>query len=369
MIYWVGLFLLECLLFYCYNRVNSKKNKNIVLWSIILSLVYFSGFRDGLGMDYDGYRELCEREVYNFLAFYLSEPIFRALQSFCYNTDFSAVILFLISAFLVCACSLYVYSKFANFTLSAFVFIFFSDIYLSSMNLVSQFAAAGVILLGYYPYIREKNPKNLQIAIGSVFCGMLLHLSSLFMLLPLLFGRKRINVLLWVLFIVVSYFIPVEFFFRLPIIEHLVTLLNYQNYFTYTSSGTSSLSMTNIYMHLLLFPFLVRIKRITQSKHANEYIFLIKMYAMYLILNNFSTGNFTITYRLAVFFVLFLPLLLSKLPMIVNKQIAYGLIIFPILFLMLFRLSSGDRLIVPDRILPIESVYDKYYRPYENPNL
>ena len=55
--------------------------------------------------------------------------------------------------------------------------------------------------------------------------------------------------------------------------------------------------------------------------------------------------------------------------MIVNKQIAYGLIIFPILFLMLFRLSSGDRLIVPDRILPIESVYDKYYRPYENPNL
>lgn len=92
------------------------------------------------------------------------------------------------------------------------------------------------------------------------------------------------------------------------------------------------------------------------------------MYAMYLILNNLATGSLTITYRLAVFFVLFVPLLLTKLPLVINKSIACCLIVIPMLSLMLIRLSIGDRLTVPDRILPIESIYDKYYKPYENPN-
>lgn len=368
MIYWLSLFFIELSLLYLYHKARSKKGRVFALWSIILGLVYFSGFRDGLGMDYWGYKDLCEREVYSFSALLLSEPVFRGIQSFCYNTEFSAVLLFIVSAFLVCAPSLYVYSKYINFTISAFVFMFFTDIYLSSMNIVSQFSAAGVILFGYYFYMKGNNKKNILIVLVSIFCGMLLHLSSVFMLLPLLFNRKKINVLLWFLLIVSSYIIPIDLVLRIPVVENLVVMLDYSDYFNYTSSGLNKLSVTNLYLHLLLLPFLLQIKRIINGEDAEKYIFLIKMYAMYLILNNLATGSLTITYRLAVFFVLFVPLLLTKLPLVINKSIACCLIVIPMLSLMLIRLSIGDRLTVPDRILPIESIYDKYYKPYENPN-
>lgn len=368
MIFWIGLFILEIVLLYLYKTTSSNKRKGVILWCLILSLVYFSGFRDGLGMDYSSYQELCEREVFSIDSFFLlSEPVFRGLQSFCYNTEFSAVILFLVSAFLTCSCSLLTYSKFENFTLAAIVFIFFTDIFLSSMNIVSQFAAAGVILLGYYPLIKERNRRNILYAIFAIFCATLLHLSSIFMIVPLFFNSDRININLWILLIVASYIIPVDIIFRIPIIGDILELLNYSNYTDYATVGLSKLSLTNLYMHLLLIPFIINIKSIKTKKNATEYFTLLKMYAMYLILNNLSTGSITITYRLAVFFVLFLPLLLAKLPNLINKQLAYTIIIIPLLILMSLRLSSGDKLTVPDRILPLESILDKHYNPYSNP--
>lgn len=368
MVYWFGLFLIEVILLYQYNHSSTEKAKKRILWCIIFCLVYFSGFRDGLGMDYSGYKELCERETFNFSAILFSEPLFRALQTFCYNTEFSAVLLFLVSAFLTCALSLYVYSRFENFAIAAFVFIFFSDIYLSSMNIVSQFAAGGVILFGYYPLMQNRTKKNYIIAIVAVFIGTMLHLSSIFMLLPILFSDKNINITLWVCLIIASYIIPIDLLFRIPIIGNIIDLLNYSDYKSYTSSGINKLSITNLYMHCMLLPFIVNIKRIRNKENANEYIFLLKMYSMYLIFNNMSTGSLTITYRLAVCFVLFIPLLFAKLPLIIDKKLSLILIVIPLLILITMRLSSGDKLVVPDRILPVESIIDNNYNPYQNPN-
>mgnify|MGYP003289162299 CR=1 FL=1 len=371
MIYWIALFAVEFILFYLYNKSHSIKRKQKILWCIIFCLVYFSGFRDGLGMDYTGYQQLCERQSFIDKALFLSEPLTLGLQAFCYNTFFSAVIYFVISSFLVCALSLITYSKFENFTLAAFVFVFFTDIYLSSMNIVSQFAAGGIILIGYYPYIKDNSKKNLYIAIGSVFLGMFIHLSSIFMLIPLAFKRSKnssTDILIWILLIVASFFIPIDLLFKIPFVGNIIEYLDYTNYTSYNVSGISKLSTTNIYMHLLLIPFILKYNAIKKRKDADEYIYLIKMYAIYLIMYNFSTGNLTITYRLACFFVLFIPLLLAKLPNIVGKSVAYFLIVFPMLILLSFRLATGDRLTVPTRILPIESIVDQYYNPYQNPD-
>lgn len=368
MVFWLGLFTIEAFLLILYNHSASEKNKRIILWCIIFCLVYFSGFRDGLGMDYSGYKDLCEHETFSFSALLLSEPLYRALQTFCYNTEFSAVLLFLVSAFLTCAISLYVYSKFENFVVAAFVFIYFSDIYLSSMNIVSQFAAGGIILFGYYPLMQYRCKKNYIIAIIAIVLGMTLHLSSIFMLLPLIFNDKKINIALWVSLIIASYFISVDIIFNLPVIGDLIDMLNYGVYKNYSSSGISKFSITNLYMHIMLIPFLFNINKIKCKQNSNEYYFLIKMFSMYLILNNLSSGSITTTYRLAVFFVLFIPLLFAKLPLIIEKRIAKLIIAVPLIILMAIRLSSGDKLVVPDRILPIESIIDKNYNPYQNPN-
>ena len=366
--YWLGLFLVELMLLGCYKNSHSEKGRHFVLFWIIFCLVYFSGFRDGLGMDYWAYKNLCERSVYNDSVFWLSEPLFGGLQTFCYHTQFSAVVLFLASALLTCTCCMWVYSKSNNFVLAAFVFIFYTGIYLYSMNIVAQFTSASIILLGYYNYMKEKNKKTLIVLLCSIFCGMLLHLSSVFMIIPIFFNTQKLYMPLWVLFVILSLVIPMEYIFRIPIIRKVIDILNYSNYIGYQTSGIKKLSMTNMYMHLMIMPFLFNYKsKIKNRKDANEWIFLIKMFAMYLILNNLATGQFTISYRLAVFYVVFIPLLFAKLPQIIDKQMAYVLIVLPLLILMSMRLMIGDKLTVPERILPLNSILDKFYNPYQNP--
>lgn len=366
--YWIGLLFIEILLLVCYKNSVSEKRKRVLFWGIVFVLVYFSGFRDGLGMDYSAYKDLCERVVYNDSLLWLSEPLFRAIQTFCYNTPFSAVVLFLVNAFVTCSCCLWVYSKSYNFVLAAFVFIFYTDIYLSSMNIVAQYTAASMILLGYFYYMKDRKGKTQIILLCSILFATSIHLSSVFMILPMFFSARKINISFWVLLILLSFVTPMEMIFRIPILGDIINYLNYGDYMSYTLSGIKKLSMTNLYINMLIVPFFLKFKsKIKNHKNESEFIFLIKMFAMYLILGNLSTGNLTITYRLAVFFVVFLPLLLAKLPQIMDKQLAYIIIIVPLLILLSTRLATGDRLTVPDRILPINSLLDRYYDPYIPP--
>ncbi len=363
--YWVGLFLVELILLGCYKHSHTEKGRNVALFWIIFFLVYFSGFRDGLGMDYSAYKGLCEREVYNSSLLWLSEPLFRGLQSFCYNTQFSAVFLFLTSAFMTCTCCLWVYSKNDNFVLAAFVFIFYTGLYLFTFNIVSQFTAASLILLGYFFYVKEKNSKTLIVLLCTIFCGVLMHRSSVFMLIPLFFRTRKLNMVMWVSLILLSFVVPMKIIFNIPGVRDFLIFSDYAEYMEYSMSGVKKLSLSNLYMHLLLIPFLINYKtKIKNRDDARECIFLIKMFAMFLIMSNLSTGNLTITYRLAVFFVVFIPILIARLPQIIDKKIAYLLIIVPLLILMSMRLMTGDRLTVPDRILPLNSIFDKYYNPY-----
>ncbi len=375
MIYWIVLFVVETLLLLSYQKVAKLPalRKGILLL-IILSLTYFSGFRDGIGMDYTAYKELCEHVVYqpdvsNFGLWILSEPLVSSLQTFCYETNLSAVLFFVTSSAIICGLCLWVYSQFEYFVWSAFIFIFFTGLYLYSMNITRQFVAAAILLLGYFPLLRENSKKNILIYIGTVFIAVLIHHSALFMILPLFFGRKNFNNLFIVIILIASFVLPINLISKMPSVLEVLDVLDYTSYMDYSSSGISKFSLSNIYLHLLLVPFLLKKKKILNREDSTSTILLIKLYVIYLVLMNLSSGELTITYRLAVYFSVFIPLLLVKLLDLMNKAQAKAIIVIPILILMGVRLATGDRLTVPNRILPLNSIYDSNYYPYNNPTL
>lgn len=365
MIFWICLFIIELFLMYQYSLTQNQKAKKRILWAMILVLTYFSGFRDGLGADYAGYKELCERNVFYTGLWYLNEPLFTFWQKFCFETDFSAVLLFLISAFVTCASCLYTYSKFNNFVLAAFVFIFFTELYLFSFNIIQQFVANAIILLGSYPLLQNNDKRSKIIFAISIFVGFLIHRSSLIMFVVLLLSRKKFNNIVIFAAIIVSFFFPVQLLFQIEPVHDLIILLDYTSYLEYNASGISKFSTTNIFMNVMILPFLLNNRKLLKWQDGETYVLLVKLYALYLICNNLATGNFTITYRLASYFAVFIPLLFASLPRLIDRNIAKVCIIVPILILMFFRLFIGDKLTVPERILPVNSIMDSNYHPYE----
>lgn len=64
MFIWTIFLLIEYALLLYYEKVTDNRKKVYIVSCFALIAVYFAGFRDCLGMDYDGYRDWCERDRY-----------------------------------------------------------------------------------------------------------------------------------------------------------------------------------------------------------------------------------------------------------------------------------------------------------------
>ncbi|MBQ4532053.1 MAG: EpsG family protein [Alistipes sp.] len=367
MIFWLFLLVYELILIYGYSRCVNRQ-KSLFLLFIILGLIYFAGFRDGLGMDYTGYKELCEREIHYFGPKFLNEPIMILLQEFCYKTNFSAVLFFLINAILTNTICIYTYSKFDNFHIAAFIYIFYTGLYPATLNVVAQFTAATIMMCAYINYLQKSCVQNLVIVIISVLVGFCIHKSSIVMLFPIILSKKDYNIVIIVCSIIASLIIPVGQFLSSISIFNILDVLDYTAYLDYNNIIINKSSFVNIFTHILLIPFLLNKRKILNQKDSELYVFLIKVYVGYLICNNISAGGFSIAYRIAYLFVVFIPLLWAQIPKLINRRIAYILIIIPLFLLTILRISSNNRILVPQRILPLKSIIDENYHPYDNPN-
>lgn len=367
MIYWICLFVVVAFILKKYKNCNEQRGRNRYLVVLILILSYFAGFRDGLGMDYTANADLCSRESFYFGSEFLNEPLFLQLTNFCYKTEYSAVILFLICATITITATMNVYSKSDNFPLAAMIFVLYTGLYLQSFNIMRQFVAASIILFGASFMFQERSRKNVIIYILCLLVAFLFHKSSLVMLLVIPLFTESLNRLMIIVAIVVSFLIPTSIVLRLDSVLKILDMLDYTTYLNYSDSGWSKFSMTNIFLHSLLIPFLLYKNKIEALGNKKEIFVLIKLFVCFLVCNNLATSGLTISYRLATYFVIFFPLLMTKLPQIINRKMAYSWIFIPMIILMGTRLQSGDRLTVPNRILPPNSIYDANYRPYVNP--
>lgn len=406
MVYWLAFIFVEYLLLAFYSTKDFPVRKSWILFMIIVVAVYFAGFRDGLGMDYEGYRGLCERDrVLRSKFWFFNEPLFELVRRFCYKTSFSAVIFFLVSAALTSIPAFVVYSKSSNLLLSGFIYLTYTGLYLFSFNVVRQFASAGLMLWAFYYFIEERSKQtmllkrhirrfsknraeivkdkallikykwlyfkhNVSIAKPIVLSGLLFlaafayHKSAL-IFLPCLFLRKdSYNEYIIVFLILFSYIFPISSVVGSMGIDNLLEMMDYETYLNYDNVSVSRFSLSNLYLHALLVPFLLCKKRVLSLKNHKIVVFAIKMFVLYLVCNNLSANGLPIAYRIGVVFSLFVPIALSVLPKLFDDPlVGYALIVIPMLFLFLF-IGLSNEMVVPDRMLPLNSIWDSVYVRY-----
>lgn len=370
MIIWI-FFLLICYLLIGYY--DKSKHKSCLLFLIIAILVYFATFRDGLGMDYSAYKDYCERERLYSVGWLLMEPIPAALYNFCYNTSFSAIVFFFVSALITCAASIWVYSRFNNFWLSAFIFITYTNLYLASFNLVRQFAASSLILLGTYLFvIKRKSPWFFLF----LFMAFLWHKSAILAVFIYFLNDEKFHPTLWIFALLMSWFIPFDLIMKIPFLGNALEVLNYSDNLTHVGSAASAYSKTsisNLYMHFIAILLVLSRKKVAclTGEGKNGFYIALKLSIVSIIFCNISANSLPFAYRYAIFFSPFVPLAFSYLPYIFGKNAAKVMVFIPffILLMTLLSLRIDDRIYCPERILPIESVFDKNYHPYENPNV
>lgn len=367
MIYWIVFLALSYLLI---GQYEQSINKNRYLFFIILIAVYFSTYRDGMGTDYTAYQSYCERDMAVYDNLLLMEPFPQLIYNFCYNTKFSAVVFFFISSALTCAFSFWVYSRLKNFWLSAFVFITYTNLYLSSFNLVRQYVASAIILLGTYLFVIKKKSSWFFLF---VLLAFLWHKSAIICVFIYFIKDNKINPVAWIFLLVLSWIFPINWIMSIPYLGDALDILNYVNYLDFNEDSYSRTSLVNLYMHLMVIYFLIKISNIVDNKFLNNtgFYLALKLTIISIIFSNISANSIPFAYRLAMFFSPFIPLLFSYLPTISNKRSSYVLVVAPVLFLLIVLLSLhiNDRIYCPQRILPIESIFDENYKPYENPNV
>lgn len=368
MLIWFCFFVIVYLLIYRYDKTITTKQKITFGVLYLITIVYFSAFRDGLGTDYTAYKSYCEREVFRFGLLLGQEPLASLLESFCYNTDFSAVVFFLVTSALICALCTWVYTKYNNAYIALFVFVTYTNLYLASFNLVRQFVAASIILIGaYYFILQKKSP----LFFACVFAAFLFHKSAVVFGLIYLLRKSDINPMLWTAIILASWVVDIQPLFNIPFIHDLVVYSDYQSYLSHNEHAYSRFSLSNLYMHAITLAFIWNSKRIKENDKNEHYIFALKLTAISIICSNFSAGSLAFAYRFTNFSSVFIPILFTFLPNLVGRKMVPIVAYIPICVLLwnLLFLNQDDRIYCPQKILPIESIYDNYYKPYDNPDV
>lgn len=359
MVFWIVFLLIELsLLGICRWYCENKKSKYICLFLVTIIAIYFAGFRDGLGMDYDAYRDNCERYVYISDNWILSEPLYELIRSFCYETNYSAVIYFLSSAIITYTLCFYVYSQLKEYEFAILVFLIYSGLYIFSFNISRQFIAASLCLLALTIWIRDR---KIWQSILLIIIGCLFHKSSIFFIPCFFIGAENIKGKLWSLLVLISFIFPTEILLNSTRISDALTLLNYTTYLDYDSHAIAKTSISNIYMHII---FAILMFNLDQIREIGDKILLIsiKMFALFLVFSNLSAGGFSICYRVAVLFAVFIPIAFTIFPRLFSREFVLMTIIIPCFILLIINLMNENML--PERMLPLDSIFDSIYVRY-----
>lgn len=368
MLIWFCFFCLVYFLIFKYEKAVQLKSKYINLGIILLVVVYYATFRDGLGPDYTAYKSYCERDVLRTSLLLLQEPLASIIEAFCFETQFSAVIFFFITSLIICASCIWIYSRYNNSYIALFVFFTYTNLYLMSFNLVRQFVAASLILIGsYYFIVKNRNPLFFLF----VFVAFLFHKSALLFALIYFLRKDNYSPILWSIAIFSSWIINVQPLFDIPLIHDLFAAGDYLEYINHSEVSYSKTSLSNIYMHAITLFFIWNKERILMMKDCEHCLFSLKLVALSIILCNISAGSLAFAYRYAIFCSVYIPILFSFLPTLLKRDLVHMIVYVPLCILIwtLFYGSQDNRVYCPQRILPIESIWDENYKPYDNPDV
>lgn len=358
MILWLTFIIISLLLSLLYDLVKNNKIKYMILFTIILLLTYFSGFRDGLGVDYAGYVNMLKRYVQISDNIVISEPLYNYFSYLVVTSSFSYILFFVSMSFITILYTFLVYGKFNNLFLFSYIYILFPALYISSFNLVRS-AAVGALFLFASKYIKEKNAFSFFKYTCIIIAAALIHKSA-FLLIPLYFISTK-NYLKWAISLVIGMMVIVLLFDRLiGYFEGYLYIFGYINYLYYDQWSANLFGFTNIVLLTIAILLIVKQNDIVKLKNSEFYVISVKMYFLSLFFYILSALVFPITYRFFFMLIPFLPIAIHGLAKVIDYKLIYIFVYGAIGLIAIVHFVNGinNPLIIPDKILPLHSIIE-----------
>lgn len=198
-VYLIGFIFTILLVYISEYKVKSKKSKTVLRVMAVLPLLIISAIRYNVGTDYD------KRYVQDYIN--LSNGIdvpnleigFKAIDYTCLLFTKETFLLFIVTSIIILSIIFEViYKKSTNKVLSIVIF-FFGGYFFGTLNLVRQYIAVVLIMLGYQ-FLTSENKKKAYI--GFIICAILaflMHSSSIICFAILFFNKKNLVSIKWII--------------------------------------------------------------------------------------------------------------------------------------------------------------------------
>ncbi len=349
MLIWI-VFILTYVFFAFLSVYSSNKLvRKLGVTLLILSAIYFTGFRDALGQDYHNYVRSID---YNLVLSFL-EPMRAILSIIIKNTVFSYVLFFVFFA----TVTHFLFIRSSYFFMSSFViillYLFNSSLYGQSFNVVRQMFASSIFFFAFRYIVNSQKKKYLL----SILLAMTSHFSS-FILIPVYFYAKiQISTFFFILLYLLSLCYDFINSYIVIIISKILPLKYIGYLISYEKASFSYLIL--IYNILWLFCLLKR-KEILKLKYGNA---VFNLGFLSLFFYNISRANL-IFQRLSLFFLIFLMIEFTFLAKIYrikgdNRGLLINSLVVVVFFsIFVFSLINTPIEGLPTRILPLSSIFD-----------
>lgn len=297
MVYWIIHYLLIISLLILYLFFKNK----IFIWLVAFTFSIFSGFRPGLGQDYENYLYV----IINIGREYsLDEPLYTLFIKIAQSNFFTPVIFFVITSIFINFLVISSYSKYKYYTFAILFYFINPLLYFNSFNIVRQFLAASIILFGLKFIINNKPYKYAAV----VLLATGFHVSSLIglVLYPMRYFSINKVVLLIILTICLSFssiFKDADFFFY---------ELGHFRYLSYLVDDSEKYNHGFFFAFLCFtFLYILIFGDINNFKMRDK----ILLFAFFLLIIIYSLIPINVNiFRLSIIYILYLPLVIS-LPM------------------------------------------------------
>lgn len=327
-----------------YEKVSSNTQK-IFRIILILWLIYFSTFRDSIGEDYSRY---VVRMHDNYFFGFFDEPAFSLIFLWIRDYQLSYILFFFITSILTVLFSVLPLFKLPAPFFSILTFlIHFGGGYIQSFNAIRQCVATGFFIFSYQ-YILERKVFLYTLII---ICASFFHLSALLLLPIYWIVNKKFPQWIMITVLLVSIFYP----------QFLATLLSlfipestdYSDYlngdFNRAQSGLF-LVISFLFLIILMFK-----KKFDGNIRLNS---ILNLGYISVVLFNLSAISIAFS-RFSLFFMPFMYVSIYYLSLLAkNKLIAYLILSF---FVLLFFISVSSSGSLPEKILPINSLWDEHF--------
>ena len=329
---------------------SSKHNRIKVLIVYGILLFYFSSFRLGLGMDYEGYLNKMYWGGREGAINWINEPLITLFARFIESSPFTPLLYFMFSSGLTIFCLFSYYGRKENeyWLISIVIFTLLPILFFNTFNLVRQFSSTSLLFFS----VQFIEKKRLLPYILCILLAASMHLTALILLPLFFFIDKKYNPLILIIGLIGLF---VLFSLVYPMIEDYALLDERFTRYLDTDERMGASGMILLY-NLMGLALLFK----SHSFNTKYEIISVNLFFLFILFSDLSFVNYYF-FRIAVYFSPAFAYVFPKLLGLYFGRRPASIIswTFSLLFFLLFISNNvNNPIVVPSGMLPISALWD-----------